>query len=75
MRFLFIDREDPTKMVTFRFNCGCFGITSMPFLMLATLKYHMNSLKNKKMELIPFIDKFLRDIYMDDLTTAVNDYQ
>ena len=75
MRFLFIDREDPTKMVTFRFNRGCFGITSMPFLMLATLKYHMNSLKNKKMELIPFVYKFLRDINMDDLTTAVSDYQ
>ena len=73
LRFLFVDFDDPGKIQAYRFNRGCFGVNCMPFLMSGTINYHMNSLKtNENIDLVPFIDQFLRDLYMDDVTTAVN---
>lgn len=70
LRFLFVDRND--SLVKFRFNRGIFGVNSLPFLMCATIKLHMNAEKTNNTDLIARIDQFLRDLYMDDVATAVD---
>ena len=72
LRFLLFDKEDPTKINTYRFNRGCFGVTCLPFILCATIIQHMRYLENREESLIPLIEQFLRDLYMDDVTTAVN---
>ena len=46
LRFLFTDPDNENEVIIYRFNPVCFGITSSPFLLGASLHYHMNSLKN-----------------------------
>jgi len=74
LRFLFVDSENPTVMQMYRFNRACFGVTCMPFLMSGTIIYHMKALKSRA-GFDKMIDRFLRDLYMDDITTAVNSFQ
>ena len=74
LRFLFFDKHDNSKILTYRFKRGCFGVTSLPFMMCATIQYHMNCLKREQPDLVKLIEQFLRDLYMDDVGTAVDDY-
>ena len=68
VRFLFVDPDEENKLIVYRFNRVCFGLTSSPFLLNATIKYHMNTLKHEP----EFTEKTKRDIYVDDVTSAVN---
>ena len=68
LRFLFTDPDNENEVIIYSFNRVCFGITSSPFLLGASLHYHMNSLKNAEPY---FVGKFIRDLYVDDLTSAV----
>ena len=63
LRFLFTDPDNENEVIIYSFNRICFGITSSPFLLGASLHYHMNSLKNAEPY---FVEKFIRDIYVDD---------
>ena len=71
LRFIFVDLDDPEKLQTYRFSRGCFGVNCMSFLMSATVNHHMNSLRTETNQ-NELIDKFLRDLYMDDVTTTVD---
>ena len=68
VRFSFVDPDEENKLIVYRFNHVCFGLTSSPFLLNATIKYHMNTLKHET----EFTEKTKRDIYVDDVTSAVN---
>ena len=72
LRFLFPDKSEPEKILIYRFLRGCFGVTSMPLLMNGTIEHHMNSKKAKDQNVVELVDQFLRDLYVDDVTTAVN---
>ena len=75
LRFLFFDKYDDSKFSVYRFKRGCFGVTSLPFIMCATIRYHMNCLKLKNPENSLLVEQFLRDLYMDDVVTTVNSFQ
>ena len=72
MRFLLLDKYDSSKVQAYRFNRGCFGVSCLPFILCATIIHHMNELKIREKDLSLLIEQFLRDLYMDDETTAVN---
>ena len=72
LRFFWIDdisKEIPTVVVK-RFTSVLFGLKCSPFLLGATLDHHATKYKNVNPE---FVEMFLRDLYMDDNTTGVND--
>ena len=69
LRFLYVNPNDDAEIQMFRFNRVCFGITSSPFLLSATIKHHMNMLKTEQPELT---DKFMSGIYVGDITSTVN---
>ena len=52
LRFLFFDENDYSKIKTYRFKQDCFGVTSLPFMMCATMKYHINCLRNDQPDLM-----------------------
>ena len=75
LRFLLLDEENPSQVLVYRFNRGCFGVNCLPFILCATIIHHMNTLKINEKEANKLIDQFLRDLYMDDVTTAVNNVE
>ena len=65
---------DNPILTIFRFARGLFGLTSSPFLLSATVRYHKSQYK----EVYPrtdLIQKFLRDSYVDDSTTSFHDLE
>ena len=67
LRFLWVDdiySELPRKQVL-RFPRVVFGVSSSPFLLNATIKHHMD--KYRFTDEV-FVDKFLRSIYVDDVS-------
>ena len=74
LRFLWVDdpfKENPT-IVAKRFTSVLFGLKSSPYLLAATLEHHANKYKDSHPE---FVEMFLRDLYVDDNTTGVNDVE
>ena len=72
LRFLWVDdieKKNP-EIVVLRFTRVVFGVCSSPFLLNATLKYHIERYKNEDPE---FVDQFLRSIYVDDLSSGAAD--
>ena len=72
LRFLWVDdvaKEFP-QILVFRFTRVVFGVSSSPFLLNATLKYHMESFKDID---LPYVEKFLKSIYVDDVTLGADD--
>ena len=61
---------EPYEIVTLRFTRVVFGVTSSPFLLNATIDTHI-----RKLETIEpaFVSKFLKSMYVDDLTTSIPD--
>ena len=39
LRFLLFDKYDDSKFSVYRFKRGCFDVTSLPFMMCATIRY------------------------------------
>lgn len=71
LRFLWVDSIDseiPRKQVL-RFARVVFGVSSSPFLLNATIKYHMDKYRHTDES---FVDKFLRSIYVDDVSFGAN---
>lgn len=69
LRFLWVDdieKEEP-KIILKRFTSVIFGVISSPFLLNATIWYHMQKFVNEYPEIVL---KFLRDLYMDDCVTG-----
>ena len=72
LRFLWVRdlNTEPIEFVKLRFTRVVFGVTSSPFLLNATIDTHIRKLQ--EMEPV-FVDKFLRSMYVDDLTVSLND--
>ena len=69
LRFLWV--QDPfakePKVELKRFTQLVFGVSSSPFLLNATLKYHLNKYAVSDPE---FVKKILKALYVDDLSTG-----
>lgn len=69
LRFLWV--QDPfakePKVEVKRFTRLVFGVSSSPFLLNATLKYHLNKYAVSDPE---FVKKILKALYVDDLSTG-----
>ena len=72
LRFLWVDNieRDSPEIVVLRFTRVVFGVCSSPFLLNATMKYHIEGYKEEDPE---FVDQFLRSIYVDDLSSGAAD--
>ena len=65
LRFLWVDdpsKEDPS-VVVYRFARVVFGVSSSPFLLNATVRYHLEQHSEAQGDLV---SKVLRSIYVDD---------
>ena len=68
----FNDFSNPASSIKIlRFTRLVFGLTSSPFVLNATLKIHLNQYLSDK-NLKPNVEKLLKDLYVDDITTCVD---
>ncbi len=69
LRFLWIDdtNSDNPKEVIYRFCRVVFGVTSSPFLLNATLEYHISNYLQNDPELAR---RIIDSLYVDDLSTG-----
>lgn len=65
LRFLWQDENEET--IIYRFLRVVFGLTSSPFLLNGTIRHHMHSYSSEDHE---FVVRFLKDLYVDDVTTG-----
>ena len=74
LRFLWIEdaMAVPSEIVVMRFTRVVFGVSSSPFLLNATIDNHMGKFKSIDQ---PFVKKFRRSIYVDDLTAGSHDVE
>ena len=72
LRFLWVDDIDKLspEIVVLRFTPVVFGVSSSPFLLNATIKHHIEQYKEADPE---FVEKFLRSIYVDDLSSGASE--
>ncbi|GFX57307.1 uncharacterized protein TNCV_3914711 [Trichonephila clavipes] len=61
------------KLKIYRHGRVVFGISSSPFLLNATVKYHLGQDKFQTEALQNTMDKFKEGFYVDNLVTSVND--
>ena len=71
LRFLWVDdiQKEVPQVVTLRFKRVIFGVSCGPFLLNATIYHH---LLQYQPEDPPFVHKFLRSIYVDDLVSGAS---
>ena len=72
LRFLWtedVSNPDP-EIKAFRFNRVVFGVSSSPFLLNATIDYHLNQYRATNQELVDII---LLSIYVDDVVAGARD--
>ena len=60
------------KVITLRFTCAVFGLSSSPFLLNATIKHHIEQFEQCEPD---FTRKFIESIYVDDLTLGDSDVE
>ena len=73
LRFLWVDdiKEDtPEVSCKFRFTCVVFGVTSSPFLLNATIQYHLKKYEASYKDLV---DNLLKSICVDDIVSGAQD--
>lgn len=72
LRFLWVDsiEKDLPRIVVLRFNRVTFGVSSSPFLLNATIQYHLKRYLHRHQA---FVDQFLRSIYVDDLVGGADE--
>ena len=72
LRFLWVDDIDKLspETVVLRFTRIVFRVSSSPFLLNATIKHHIEQYKEADLE---FVEKFLRSIYVDDLSSGASE--
>jgi hypothetical protein len=71
LRFLWVKdpHKDPIEIQVLRFKRVAFGITASPFLLNATMRYHIESFKDDKPEIV---HKLLRSVYVDDVISGTD---
>ena len=67
LRFHWIDEEDPSKVVVYRFTRAPFGLNQSPFLLGGTLDQHLTSLEGEYPEVVAEIKESL---YVDDVLSG-----
>ena len=72
LRFLWVDDTSVAfpQIVEFRFAQVVFGVSSSPFLLNGTLKYHVETFKTVDPN---FVDKVSRSIYVDDFVSGADE--
>ena len=71
LRFLWIeciDKKEP-KVVALRFTRVVFGVSSSPFLLNATVRYHLEKFVLDQPDLV---SQFLQSLYVDDLVSGAD---
>ena len=61
--------SEKDKIVVYRFLRVVFGVTSSPFLLGATIKSHVTKYIVTQTVVVA-LKKFLRDMYVDDVSTS-----
>ena len=61
-------KKDIPEVCKFRFIRVVFGVTSSPFLLNATIQYHLKKLSHKDL-----VDNLLKSIYVDDIVSGAQD--
>ena len=71
LRFLWVNdlTKDPPDVRTLRFTRVIFGVSSSPFLLNATIKYHLEQHLDSHPDLI---QSLLRSTYVDDIITGAS---
>ena len=71
LRFLWVDdlTKDPPDVRTLRFTTVIFGVLSSPFLLNATIKYHLEQYLDSHPDLI---HSLLHSTYVDDIITGAS---
>ncbi len=71
LRFLWVDNiQDKEPMLrVFRFTRVVFGVSSSPFLLNATIKFHLERYMTSDKDTV---QKLLRSTYVDDIITGAN---
>ena len=66
LRFLWVKNphQEPIEIQVLRFRRVTFGVTVSPFLLNATMRYHIESYEKEKPELV---EKLLHSVYVDDV--------
>ena len=74
IRFLWFENiNDPgSKIVIYRFTRVVFGLTSSPFLLNATLQHHLSKYLPIA-DISVYIEKLMRDLYVDDSTKSFDE--
>ena len=67
LRFHWIKNKDPSDIEVLRFTRALFGLVQSPFLLAATLKQHLNGLRERYPKEVEEIEKCL---YVDDIITG-----
>ncbi|GFV19516.1 integrase catalytic domain-containing protein [Trichonephila clavipes] len=76
VRFLWSDDEPCVhkrpKLQVYRFNRVNFGVSSSPFLLAATIRYHIEKYKHEFPDTVELLD---RNFYVDDLISGGNEFE
>ena len=71
LRFLWYNNIfDENSVKVYRFSRVLFGLTCSPFLLNGTVKIHVKKHVNHETRVI--LEKFLKDLYVDDTATSFN---
>ena len=71
LRFLWVDdiAKNPPAVCMLRFTRVVFGVSSSPFLLNATIKYHLQQFEDSHPDLV---QKLAQSTYVDDIVTGAN---
>ncbi|XP_054724268.1 uncharacterized protein LOC129234298 [Uloborus diversus] len=72
LRFLWWEDKKHTKMKFYRHCRVVFGVSSSPFLLNATIKFHLESQEFQSIVLQNTINRMKDGFYVDNLVTSVN---
>lgn len=71
LRFLWVDdvTKDEPEIRAYRFTRVVFGVSSSPFLLNATVKYHLESFRGTNKTVV---EKLLKSTYVDDIISGAD---
>ena len=71
LRFMWVDdvTSDEPKLRIYRFTRVVFGVSSSPFLLNATIKYHLESFIESHQAIV---ERLLQSIYVDDIVSGAD---
>ena len=72
LRLLWVDNinKDTSEVCKFQFTHVAFGVMSSPFLLNATIQYHLKKYESSHKDIV---DKLLQSIYVDNIISGAQD--